>query len=221
MKQGKGKVTARNKRQATWAKAKNTSSPRAKSRGRKGKDKDKAKERASGGSNKRLGGYSDDMEEKARAKAKAKSKDTARARENARKAGRAKAKAKARKVDRRKLQMEHEREGKLGLRHERLSERRINWRQMIRQQMSARRQRSGALRQFWYLTRGFAAADWMMMHQFIALRQNIYFYNHTKHACIICDKNIQWLIFWTVARYHQKHIPQQRQTKYKHVNESQ
>ena len=122
-------MTAMKKRQATWAKAKNTSSPRAKSRGRKGKDKDKAKERASGGSNKRLGGYSDDMEEKARAKAKAKSKDTARARENARKAGRAKAKAKARKVDRRKLQREHEREGKLGLRHERLSERRSNWRQ--------------------------------------------------------------------------------------------
>ena len=51
----KEKVTARNQRQAMWAKAQNTSSPRAKSRGRKGNDKDKAKERASGGSNTILG----------------------------------------------------------------------------------------------------------------------------------------------------------------------
>ena len=105
----------------------------------------------------------------------------------------------------RQRQRSPKREDKLDLRQRRLRQRRDDWRQMVRQQLSGKRQRSGVSRQFLALTRGFTAADWMLMHQFQSLRNKIYSYNHEKHECIKGDKGIQWPIVWTLARYHQKH----------------
>ncbi len=99
-----------------------------------------------------------------------------------------------------------ERSCALDVRRKRLIERRNSWRKELRQQISARRQKSSVARHFLALTRGFTAADWMLMHHFNDLRNKVYFYNHEDHECVKGDKRVQWPVVWTLARYHLKHI---------------